>query len=307
VTGTDHHPGCSGRLPAPGLRPQTTDGASRPELIEEGGLDGQGQEYGEDGGPAHRPVPRPAPRCRADRHGRHPEPGRDPFPSALIEPGMHSKEPGGKLQTAPLRPAPPAVVPRAVRRPPLAPGPVHGGAEKRVLPRRPSRLPVQEQRSRWAAGRHRLTPVGEMPRWVERVAAMQMHRTAHHCQRETRTGLARTIVIDEQRAPLRTCGKGAARRKYRSKPPILVCLIRRRDEKRLARISAPCHIFPCGVVASVAASTRTRHITLKPATLPRRGLLTVCSLPVFHNLPVPHITPSQLQPEPPHAATGCAT
>ncbi len=175
---------------------------------------------------------------------------------------MHTEEPGNKVQPTPLGPAAAGVAPWAVRRPQHALGGVYGGSKKRRPPCRLPRPRIQQQFPGRAVRRHGLAPVGEMAWWVERVAPVWVSGAAHHRQRKTRSRLARTIVIHEQRAPLRPWGpcpgQDAARRKYRSKPPILVCLIRRRYEKRLARISAPCHIFSCGVVASVAASTRTR-------------------------------------------------
>ena len=233
MRGTGDHPGPPPRLPAPGLRPQTTHGAGRPDPVQQGGLDGQGQEYGEDGGPAHRPVPRPGgptPRCRAHRHGRHPEPGRDPLPHAFIELGMNPKEPSGKLHPAPLGPAAPGIVPWAVRRPTHAPGRVYGTSKECRLPHGLSRLAIQEQLPGRAVRRHGLAPVRKMTWWVQRVAPLRVNRAAHHRQRKTRPRLARTIVIHEQRTRFRPSGEDAVRRKYRAKNPLLVCLIRRRDK-----------------------------------------------------------------------------
>lgn len=196
-------------------------------------MDGQGQKNGEDGGPAHRPAPHPggpAPRCCAHCHRRHPEPGRDPLPGTIIQLRMHAKKPGGKVQPTPLGPAAPGVVPWAVRRPPLALGRVYGTSKERRLPCRLPRPRVQEQFPGWAVRRHRLTPVGKMAWWVERVAPVWVSGAAHYRQRKARSRLARTIVIHEQRTRFRSSGEDAVRRKCRAKNPPLVCLIRRRDK-----------------------------------------------------------------------------
>lgn len=193
----------------------------------------------------------------------------------------------GHLCEGPYRP----FVARAVRRPTHAPGRVYGTSKECRLPHRLPRPTVQEQFPRRAVGRHRLTAVGEMPRWVQRVAPLRVRRAAHRRQRKTRTRLARTIVIDGHRARPRPSAEHAARRQHRPENPILVRLVRRRDEgsveERLARSAAPWHIFPCWLVPPPPRSRGRGTIAVKPAAPQRCGLLTVCSFDRLHNRPRP--------------------
>ena len=202
------------------------------------------------------------------------------FPSRSLMsyrwPRTAAMAPWSPLQSAPLRPAASGVIPQALRWPPFALGRVHRGCEKRSLPRRLSARSLHQQFPRGAVGGHRLAAIGNVPRRIQRVAALRMRRAAHHRQREARAGLARTVVIDDNTACLRPRGVDAARRQLGTKHTILVRPVCRRGEREAC--PGVCGTHRTSRLPRLAGYTSSRGAeTVKPAAFTAAGFTLYAS------------------------------
>ena len=128
---------------------------------------------------------------------------------------------------------------------------------------------LTQQRTGHAARHRRLPTVGNVPRRIQRVALLSVHRAAYHRHREARSGLPSTIMIDEHRAPLARLRQDAPVRQDGNQHAARVGLIGRHGKDPLAyltlisQITGP--LMGCASTVVPKNQTRLARCTEKPA------------------------------------------